>query len=195
MPPLNMKILFSFAILLTLAWTGCGPAPSATNATKGGVALIDLEAAARRLGRDVVITQELKDAGGVLGEELATAQNELRGEFERLKQSVGAKPTETDNQKLAEMGRNLNLQFQQKQQQAQQELAAKRLALVNRFREELKPLAMKIASGKGLGVVLVKSDAVVLAIEPALDITDDVVAEMTRLGQSTAGASPSPDAK
>jgi len=182
-----MKILFSFSILLTLALTGCGPAPH-----KGTVALIDLEAAAKRLGRDVVITQELKDAGNTLGEQLAAAQKEYQGELERYKQALGAKPSETDNQKLMELSRNLNAQFQQRQQQAQQELGSKRVALVNRFREELKPLAMKIAAGKGLGVILVKSDVVVLGNDPNLDITDDVVAEMTKSSQGTGTPTVSP---
>jgi len=188
-----MKIFFSFSILLTLALTGCGPAPATGN--KGAVALIDLEAAAKRLGRDVIITQELKDAGSTLGEQLATAQKEYQGELERYKQTLGAKPSEAETQKLVELSRNLNAQFQQRQQQAQQELGTKRVALVNRFREELKPLAMKIASGKGMGVVLVKSDVVVLGNDPGLDITDDVVAEMTKLGQAVAPASPTPAAK
>jgi len=186
--------LFSISILAALALGGCGPAPTSSAPAKGGVAFIDLEAAAKRLGRDTVITQELKDAGGVLGEQLSATQKEYQGELERLKQSLGTKPSEADNLKLAELSRNLSLQFQQKQQQAQQELGNKRIALVNRFREEVKPIALKIASGKGLSAVLVKSDIVVLGNDPALDITDDVVAELTRLGQGTAAASPSPAA-
>jgi len=163
--------------------TGCGRAPFAGN--KGAVALIDLENTAKRLGRDVVIAKELKDAGGALGEQLTAAQKELQGELERFKQTLGDKPSEAGNQKLVELSRNLNAQFQQKQQQAQQELDARRVALVNRFREELKPVAMKVAAGKGLGVVLIKSELVVIASDPALDITDEVVAEMTKLGQGS----------
>ncbi len=188
------KILFSFAILSGLALHGCGPAPVSSTPFKGGVAFIDLDDAAKRLGRDTVITQELKETGAALGEQLGTTQKEYQDEIARVKQAAGNKPTEADNLKLAEMARNLNLQFQQKQQQAQQELGAKRLALVNRFREEVKPIALKIASGKGLTAVLVKSDIVVLGYDSSLNITDDVVAEMSRLGQGTAAASPSPTA-
>jgi len=188
------KILFSFSILSALALSGCGPAPVASTPPKGGVAFIDLEDAAKRLGRDTVITQALKEAGAALGEQLGTTQKEYQDEIARVKQAAGNKPTEADNLKLAEMARNLNLQFQQKQQQAQQELGAKRLALVNRFREEIKPIALKIASGKGLTAVLVKSDIVVLGNDPSLNITDDVVAEMSRLSPGTPAASPSPTA-
>ncbi len=185
-----MKSIPAFLILLSLTFVGCDHAP--LNGPKGGVALIDLDDVAKRLGRDVSIVQELKDAGGPLGDQLTAAQKEYQAQFDRSKDSIGAKPTDADTQKLAELGRNLNLQLQQKQQQAQQELNSKRVALVSRFREELKPVALKIASHKGLGTVLVKSDMVVLGSEPGLDITDEVVAEMIRTGSPAPTASPKP---
>jgi len=175
--PIIMKKICLFAAAVAVLLAACGPAPESKG--QGGVALIDLEDAAKRLGRDVVITQELKDAGDALGQQLAGSQKEYQDEFERYKQTLGAKPTPEDTQKLAELGRNLNLQFQQKQQQAQQEIATKRVALVNRFREEVKPIAMKIASARGMNIVLVKSDVVVLGNESSVDITDAVVGEMT----------------
>jgi Skp family chaperone for outer membrane proteins len=171
-----------------MALTGCDQASK----TKGGVALIDLDAVAKRLGRDVAIIQELKDAGGPLSNQLTATQKEYQAEFERSKEALGTKPSDADAQKLAELGNNLNLQLQQKQQQAQQELNTKRAALVTRFREELKPVAMKIASAKGLGTVLVKSDIVVLGNEPDLDITDDVVAELIRTGSGSPAPTASP---
>lgn len=183
-PFFPMKPFLALAPLLALILTACGHAPSSS--AKGGVALIDLDAVAKRLGRDVSIVQEIKNAANPLGEQLTAAQKEARGKFESLRQSIGAKPTDADNQKLAELERELNLELQQKQQQAQQELNAKQATLINRFREEVRPVAMKIAADKGLGAVLLKSDALVLGNEPALDITDDVVAELTRTGGAPA---------
>jgi len=179
-----MKPFLALAPLLALILTACGHAPSSS--AKGGVALIDLDAVAKRLGRDTSIVQELKNAAGPIGDQLTAAQKEARAKFENLRQSIGAKPTDADNQKLAELERDLNLELQQKQQQAQQEINAKQAALITRFREEVRPVAMKIASDRGLGAVLLKNDAIVLGNEPALDITDDVVAELTRTGGAPA---------
>ena len=184
-----MKPIFAFLILLSITLTGCDHSP--LSRTKGGVALIDLDDIAKRLGRDVAIVQELKDAGGPLGDQLTAAQKEYQTQFDRSKDSIGTKPSDADSQKLAELARNLNSQLQQKQQQAQQELNTKRASLVTRFREEIKPIALKIASSKGLGAVLLKSDGVVLAAEQGLDITDEVVAEMIRTGSSTPSPTPS----
>jgi Skp family chaperone for outer membrane proteins len=185
-----MKTFPAFLILLSLTLVGCDRA--SFSSAKGGVALVDLDDVAKRLGRDVSIVQELKDASGPLKDQLTAAQKELQTQFDKTKDSIGAKPTDTESQKLADLGNNLNLQLQQKQQQAQQELNAKRAALVTRFREEIKPVALKIAAGKGLGVVLVKSEMVVLGSQQGLDITDEVVAEMIRTGTPVPAPSSSP---
>jgi Skp family chaperone for outer membrane proteins len=185
-PDISRAMKYSIPLIALLGFTlaGCNP----FSGSKGGVALLDLDAAAKRLGRDVAIVQELKDAGDPLGNQLAAAQKQYQADFEKFKESIGNKPSDADSQKLAELGNKLNLQLQQKQQQAQQELNAKRVALVNRFREEIKPVALKIASGKGLGAVLLKSDVVVLCEESGLDITDEVVAELIRTGGGSAPA-------
>ena len=182
-----MKTFPALLILLSFTLAGCDRA--SFSGSKGGVALIDLDDVAKRLGRDAAIVQELKDAGGPLGAQLTAAQKEYQTQFDRSKDSIGTKPSDADAQKLAELARNLNVQLQQKQQEAQQELNAKRTTLVVRFREEVKPVALKIAASKGLGVVLLKSEAV-LGTAPGLDITDDVVTELIRT--SSASATPKP---
>ena len=53
-------------------------------------------------------------------------------------------------------------------------------------------MALKIAAGKGLGVVLVKSEVVVLGSQPGLDITDEVVAELISTGSAVPVPSVSP---
>jgi len=185
-----MKTFPAFLILLSLTLVGCDRAPFSS--PKGGAALVDLDDVAKRLGRDVSIVQELKDASGPLKDQLTAAQKDLQAQFDRTKDAIRAKPTDTDSQKLADLGNNLNQQLQQKQQQAQQELNAKRASLVTRFREEIKPVALKIAVGKGLGVVLVKSEMVVLGSEQGLDITDEVVAEMIKTGSALPTPTPTP---
>ena len=183
-----MKSYTPFFALLTLVLAGCGPSTPVPSPAKGGAAIIDLDAVAKRLGRDVAILAELKEAGAPLRDQLAASQKDYQEQIDRLKASLGAKPSEADKQKLAELARTLNQEFQQKQQQAQQDMNTKKAALINRFREEVKPVALKIATGKGLGIVQLKNDLTILVSEPALDITDEVVAELSH----TAKASPSP---
>jgi len=176
-----MKIL-SLSLLLAVLLTGCLPPNSSR--TSGGVAVVDLEAIAKRLGRDVAIAQELKTAGTELGTQLVGVQKDLQGQFEKKKQEIGANPNQSQQQSLEELERTLNTQFQQKQQEAQQEIAAKRNALVVHFREEVKPIAMRIAQGRGCSTVLIKNENVVLDTSSSYDITDEVIGEMARASGS-----------
>ena len=193
-----MKPCTPFFAFLTLVLAGCGPASSPAptpvpSPAKGGAAVIDLDAVAKRLGRDVAILAELKEAGAPLRDQLAASQKDYQEQIDRLKTSLGAKPSEADKQKLADLARSLNQQFQQKQQQAQQDMSTKKAALISRFREEVKPVALKIATGKGLGIVQLKNDLTILASEPALDITDEVVAELSHAAKATSSPAPSPN--
>ncbi len=192
-----MKPYTTIFALLTFVLAGCGPAPAPAPTptpppapVKGGTAVLDLDAAAKRLGRDTAILAELKEVEAPLREQLANSQKDFQEQIDTLKTSLGAKPSEAGNQKLAELIRTLSQQFQQKQQQAQQELNTKRTALISRFREELKPVALKIATGKGLGIVQLKNDFAILANDPSLDITDEVVAELS--SNASAASKPAP---
>ena len=193
-----MKPCTPFFAFLTLVLAGCGPASSPAptpvpSPAKGGAAVIDLDAVAKRLGRDVAILAELKEAGAPLRDQLAASQKDYQEQIDRLKTSLGAKPSEADKQKLTDLARSLNQQFQQQQQQAQQDMSTKKAALISRFREEVKPVALKIATGKGLGIVQLKNDLTILASEPALDITDEVVAELSHAAKATSSPAPSPN--
>lgn len=173
-----MKMIFSLLTAVSLlTLTGCDSGASAAKAS-GGVALIDLEVVAKRLGRDTEIDGALKSIGTDLEAKLAATQKDLQDEFQQLKKSLGENLTQAQNQKLADRGRELNEKFQQAQQAAREEVASKRTELVVRFREEIRPTALHIASARGLATVLVKSDIVVLANDPSVDITDEVVAEL-----------------
>lgn len=186
--PLHLSLVL--AVLLT---AGCEKPSSQPAGSAGGVAIIDLDEVAKRLGRDVVIADELKSTRNSLAQQLVDAQKSLEGEFDKSRGTLGANPSAADTQKLSELGQNLNAQFQQKQQEAEQEFRAKTLALLNRFREEIKPVALKVAAAKGFSVVIVKSEATVLANENNADITDAVVTEMiggSKAATATPAASP-----
>ncbi|MGH8045843.1 MAG: OmpH family outer membrane protein [Chthoniobacterales bacterium] len=187
-----MRIIsLSFCAALALIVTGCErPAAStAPAAPNGTVALLDLDAVAKRLGRDVVISEQLKATNDALAEGVTKAKGDLQSQLDKSQQEVGEKPTDEQKQQLLQLGQTLNSQLQTKVQEAREEFNSKQVDLVRQFREEVKPVAQKIAAKKGMNTVLIRSDIVVLTADTAVDITDDVVAEMITTGK---GAKPAP---
>ena len=176
---------------LAIVATGCErPAAQASSAPNGTVAILDLDAVAKRLGRDVAIADQIKAEGETLASQLAKTKTELQSQLDSSAQALGDKPSDADKQKLVELGQSLNARLQSKQQEARQELSQKQLSLIQQFREEVKPIAQKIAAGKGMNTVLLRSDIVVLSADPSVDITDAVVAEMISSGKGSATATP-----
>jgi Skp family chaperone for outer membrane proteins len=161
-------------------------------APHGTVAILDLDAVAKRLGRDVAITDQIKAENDTLVAELTKTKDTLQSQLDSSAQSLGDKPTDEQKQKLIELGQSLNSQLQVKRQEARQELSQKQTALIQQFREEVKPVAQKIAAGKGMNTVLLRSDLVVLSADPAVDITDAVVAEMAGSAKTSPAPSASP---
>ena len=177
---------------LAIVATGCErPSTQTPSAPNGTVAILDLDAVAKRLGRDVAIADQLKAEGETLASQLTKEKTELQSQLDPSAQALGDKPSDADKQKLVEFGQSLNARLQSKQQEARQELSQKQVSLIQQFREEVKPIAQKIAAGKGMNTVLLRSDIVVLSADPSVDITDAVVAEMISSGKGTATATPS----
>lgn len=183
-----MKIPASLGLAAVLLLSGCEKQPDPS--PHGTLAILDLDAVAKRLGRDVAITGELKSENDALIEKLTKSRDELQEKFDSSKQSVGDKPTEEQAQQLAQLSQSMNSQLQSKQQEAREALNTKQVALVQKFREEVKPVAQKIAAKKGMHTVLLRSELTVLSSDPAVEITDDVVAEMIDSGKGTATISP-----
>jgi Skp family chaperone for outer membrane proteins len=186
---------FYLCAALALGFAGCQP-PSTTSASPNGtIAIIDLDAAAKRLGRDVTITEELKAKNDALSETFTKDREKLQSELDKTQQELGATPTDEQKQQFVQYSQGLNQQLQAKLQAAREELNSKQTDLVRQFREEVKPIAQKVAAKKGMNTVLVRSDIVVLSADASVDITDDVVAEMIPAGTAAkpaATATPTP---
>ena len=179
-------ILAAAALLVS----GCDRPAATSGSPNGTIAFLDLDAAAKRLGRDIAITDELKAENDALVKKLTDARDDLQAQFNKTKTSVGDKPTQEDSEKLSQLEQSLNAELQNRLQNAREELNKKEVAMIQQFREEVKPIAQKVAAKKGFNTVMLRSDIVVISVDPATDITDDVVAEMISSGKGAATATP-----
>jgi Skp family chaperone for outer membrane proteins len=190
-------VLWSLVCQSVLIAGGCGTnswpsreatgetAPAARTAGRlSGVAIIDLDAVARQLGSDVALLKEINDGQASLNQQLRTFQSSLQDKYRQKVQELESRPAADGSnpaarkQQLAELERDLNLQLNEARRTAENELTAYRQQLIQRFRDEVVPVAQEIAGQRGLGVVLTKNDTVLLAFDDAHDITSAVTAQL-----------------
>jgi len=154
-----------------------GPKSQSTDST-GGVAVIDLDEVARRLGHDIQLGKSYGMEEARLTQHLASLQEDLQGKFKKKKQAFGDEPTDEQQGQLRSLELQLNNKARHEKVQAQTDLTLFRQRLINRFRERVKPVAREVAANKGLSIVLAKDESLLLTIAPAVEITDAVIAKM-----------------
>lgn len=147
-------------------------------AQQGGVAVVDVDAVAREIGADKEVLGALKQAQDNLNIKLKEAQATMQKQFDAaVAKAGGDKATTEQKQQLAQFNRQLQGQFSQYKGQAQVALNREQAKRVLAFRELIRPVAMEVAKGKGLSVVLQKSDQI-LGFQESVDITKAVAAKL-----------------
>ena len=159
----------------------------------GGVAIVDLDEVAKRLGRDIVMSKAIENGQASLNQQLQKLQVSLNEQYEAKKFALNAQPPQdrqAEDAQVAELGkleRQFSLQLAQARRSAQSEINSYGRRLIQQFRAEVKPIAQEVAAGRGLSVVVTKNESVLLSFDPADDITDEVV-EALRQRTAASGA-------
>lgn len=166
--------IFLFGVL---AMAGAMAAPS-VKAQQGGVAIVDVDAVAREIGADKQVLDALKQAQDNLNTRLKDTQSAMQKQFdEAVAKAGGDKASDEQKQQLAQFNQRLQDQFSQYKGQAQVTLNREQAKLVLAFREKVRPVALEIAKGKGLDVVLQKSDQVIGFAE-SVEISKEVAEKL-----------------
>ena len=166
------------ASLLLLA--GCElPKLPAGHSGAGEIAIIDLDAIAKALGRDVALRSRLEDVNAKLDTQLSDLIKGLRTRLEREKEKLGPDPTAAAQKAFQKLAAEAQLKVRKGQLQVRQRSQKAQLELVARFRAEVLPVAQKIALERGTRVIVLRSN--VLWYDQRADITPSVVIAMQGL--------------
>lgn len=161
-------------------FAGCGMKSSEQPVAKlaGGVGVVDLDLVAKRLGRDIEIENLVKEKRASLSGELTTLQGSLNRLYEERREKLGDDPTEQQVKELQAWQDKTNSQLLDSKRKKDAELSAYHQKLNEKFREQARPVARAVAAARGLSIVVPKNPAILLTVDPAVDITDDVAAKM-----------------
>lgn len=178
---LTRLALLAPALVLLGACEGAPPPAPPAPPEESAALAVDLVAVAKALGRDEAMERQLGQARDRLNAQLqeitADLQDQLAAEQERLEEA-GEADAEA---RLEALTLEANRQLRQQQQVAQQRAAAYRQQLLQAFREDVRGVAREIAREQGARLV-VTTEQGLLWFDPAVDITDEVIAAMRARG-------------
>lgn len=176
--------------------TGCGMqfGGSSASSTRGGLAVVDLDKVAAETGKSIQMKEVFELQENSVKQQLAQAQFSATSQLEAKSKDFGETPTEEQQKELAQFRYKANTAFGNLQNQAGTKLNQYRQDQIAKFRTEIKPIAQEIALKRGLSVVIPKNDGLLLAVDPGVDITEDVIKAYRekRPAPTTAPAAASP---
>lgn len=179
-----MRMIIALMTCVCLTVVGCN---RNANSENGPVAVVDLDAVAKKLGKDKQILQMIEQRQVSLNEQVIAAQQSLIQQLNQKKLEFG-EVSDEEAKELSQLQTKANTILASTRTQAQSNLTNFQLDVVNRFRAEVKPIALELATRKGCRVVLSKNDSVVFAFDEAIDLTDEVTAVMQSKPDSTSSA-------
>ena len=137
-----------------------------------------------------------------MGNQLQTMQARYQADLNKLQSGLQEKissrqkefgkkpPTDEQRQEMSRMMGDAQKEFNKAQAEASQAMQQEQAKLVLAFRDKIRPVARKVAGSKGLTVIMLKNEALMLDADPSLDITDAVVAELLKMESPVETASP-----
>ncbi len=171
---MKIQTTFSFTISLmfTMLTAGCNMSGNANDTL-----VMDLDAIAKATGQADTITQQIQAANQDLQGQLEAISQQLNEQLASEREKLGKKPSKKEQEGL----KQLTLAAQQKMQQARTLAAQKsqqyKNALIIQLRQQVAPIAEKIARDKGASVVMITTPSM-MWYAPEADITAGIIAEL-----------------
>jgi Skp family chaperone for outer membrane proteins len=162
-------------IILTLVLSALMLGACGHDAQSPAVAVIDLSAVAAATGEDEKIRERAEEARNDLVAQLQQVAMELDQQLIAEREKLGETLSEEDELRLQQLNLQARQQLADVQAQVQAQAAQIEQNLVTDFRDAVAPLAEEVAKAQGAQVILAQ-DAYLFWYEPALDITDEVIA-------------------
>lgn len=188
---LAVFVMLAVASLAGCEWTSAQKPPSTT----GAVAVIDLDAIARRLGRDKQIADSINQRQSSLNQQLVELARSYTQQIEEKKKTLPETEADQGKVKVASWQQQANASLNQIKQKAEVDLQSHRAQLISQFRDQIKPAARKVAQARGLSVIVTKNDGVVFDFAARSDITEDVVNELLATQAAPLSSAPAPVAR
>jgi Skp family chaperone for outer membrane proteins len=188
-----------FGRLMTLACLGFGSAAGCSRPSgvaevhsAGAVAVIDLDAIAQRLGSDKQIVEAIAKRQTSMSQQLVDLAKSYNAQIAEKKKTLVETSPDASEVTVASWQKQANANLNKVKQQAEADLQRHQALLVAQFREQIKPVARRVAEKRGLSVIVTKNDNVLYDVAPAADITAEVIADLVSSSAAASAATAKP---
>jgi len=182
--------LSAVCLMSVLLLTGCDKLPGSAGP---GTLIVDLGAIAKATGQEESMQSRAQTVREEVNAQLAESAANLEQQIEQERESYGDTPTVEQQQQLQQTMAQAQQQYGQLQAGAQQQLQQLEINMVMEFRDQIKPVAEKIAQSRNAHLIVL-ADQSVFWLDPAIDITGDVISALRAEGVfSDAEATPVPE--
>ena len=170
-------LLFVFLMLAI----GCQKSEDKTAGSN--VAIVDMQQIATAVGFDKALNQQLTQFNQKVSQHLQQLQSSIRSQLEIKQKELGQKPTQDQLADFQKLSAQLDNQYRQELNKAQQGSNQFHTTLVGQFRQKIDPIIQSVAKDRGLNIVISHSESI-LMVSPEADITADVLTWLKQSGQS-----------
>lgn len=158
--------------------TGCGMQFGSSSSSRGGIAVVDLDKVAAETNKSFEMKEQYELQENSYKQALlkfqADATTALKAKVKEL-EDKGEEVTDEAKREVGQFQLNANKALAQAQNAAGSKLGQYKQEQIAKFRAELKPILQETAAKRGLAIVIPKNDGLLLAVDPGVDITDDVI--------------------
>lgn len=198
------KLGMCLALTGFTAWmTGCGSSSSpSASASRGGLAVVDLDKVALETGRKLEMDEQYGLQANSVQQKLVSVKNDFQAQIDAKAKELGVDLNSKTPEEIPEEAKRevsqMTLNARNILVQAQNEFGSKlgeyKQVQIAKFRNELKPVLQEVAAKRGLSIVIPKNEGLLLAVDPGVDITDDVIKAYREKKPAPATAAPAAQA-
>jgi Skp family chaperone for outer membrane proteins len=189
----SIEILSLLILSLLLAGCGSGGAsPSAQDDANGDgragedepsagrVAVVDVQQLAEATGIESQVARLMQRVEKQREQQLQQYQGSLQKKIKNFASQFGESPSKQQQQQLRQQRVQAIQNLRQAKERLQQSVQQAREKVIEDFRRQIRPIANEVATERGMGVVLAKTNHVIAA-RPSADITDALTNEVNQL--------------
>ncbi len=149
------------------------------------VGIIDMERVSQETGNTDAAIEELSNLRTQLQQQLQDVQNGFQQRFQESQEKAGETPTDEQKKELSQLATEAQQALSAAQTNATESLKKKQTELFQTLRTNVQTVANGIARQRGMNIILLKNDAVILSNDEKTDITDAVIAAMKKQGDDS----------